>query len=532
MDANILELPDDVHSLRAMLLDRESALAQRDAQLTEQQQTIARLQRENQGLTHRLDLALRRIYGRSSERIDPAQLLLFGQTMRRAAQAVESLAQAQQAKTSGSDSRPKRRGHGRRPLPADLPRHRVEHAIDQTELICPCCDQPRVRIGEEISEQLDYTPASLFVIQHVRPKYACRQCEQGGVVTSEKPIDGQVIEKGLPGPGLVSHVITSKYCDHLPLYRQEAMLARHGVDVARSTMCGWMKAAADLLTPLARLMAKRIRQSKVIHTDDTPVPVQAPGRGKTKTGRLWVYLGDWQQPYTVFDYTPDRKRDGPVQWLQDFTGYLQADAFGGYDGMYVAGNIIEVACWAHCRRRYYDARNSDPSRAHHALAMIRLLYEVEREAKELDAKQRQQLRVARSQPLLEQFRGWMIEQRDDVLPKSPIGTAISYTLDNWDALVRYTTDGDLAIDNNAAERAIRPLVIGRKNYLTLGSDNGGLTAATLYSIVASAKRHGLDPFVYLRDVLATIGSTPVSQLDQFLPDRWRHEQLQQIAEGN
>jgi len=539
MDATLTcSLPDDVEMLRQLLRTRESQLQQRtlelqqrDAQLHEQQTTIAQLERENEGLTHRLSLALRKIYGRSSERIDPAQLLLFAQAMQQAAQAMEAVAEAQHAPSASGN---KRKGHGRRPLPADLPRHRIEHAVAAEELTCPCCDQPRVRIGEEVTEQLDYTPASLFVIQHVRPKYACRRCEEGGVVTAEKPTDGQVIDKGLPGPGLVAHVITSKYCDHAPLYRQESMLARHGVDIARSTMCGWMQAAADLLAPLVLLMAHRIRRSKVIHTDDTPVPVQQKSgqkTGKMKTGRLWVYLGDYDHPYTVFDYTPDRSRDGPTAWLKDFKGYLQADAFGGYDGIYVKGDIIEVACWAHARRKFYDSRHSDTQRAHHALALIRLLYDVERESKDLDAEQRLAMHQARSRPLLAQLRAWMTEQRDQVLPKSPMGTAIGYALNNWDALVRYSSDGDLAIDNNVAERAIRPLVIGRKNYLHMGSDTGGRTAAILYSVIASAKRHGLDPFVYLRDVLATIGSTPTSQLDQFLPDRWRDQQLQEIAEG-
>lgn len=540
MDATTLQLPDDVESLQAMvcereaslarhtsaLAQRESTLAQREAQLAEQRATIEQLQRLNEGLTHRLDLALRRLYGRSSERIDPAQLLLFGKSMQQAAQTMEALAEAQQAPSTSL----KRKGHGRRPLPGDLPRHRVEHPVAAEELSCPCCDQPRVRIGEEVSEQLDYTPASLFVIQHVRPKYACRRCEEGGVVTAEPPA-GQVIDKGLPGAGLVAHVITSKYGDHLPLYRQEAMLARHGVDIARSTMCGWMQASADLLAPLVQLMARRIRGSKVIHTDDTPVPVQDPGRGKTKTGRLWVYLGDPRNPYTVFDYTPSRSRDGPAAWLKDYEGYLHADAFGGYDGIYATQAIIELACWAHARRKFCDARTSDTARAHHVLAVIRLLYDVERDAKELDADERLALRQERSRPLLDQLHAWLLDEKDAVLPKSPMGGAIGYALNNWDALLRYTTDGDLAIDNNAAERAIRPLTVGRKNYLFLGSDTGGRTAAILYSLTATAKRHGLDPFVYLRDVLATIGSTPVSQLDQFLPDRWRAQQLEETVQG-
>lgn len=515
-----LQLPDEVEALKALVAE---------LQLTNEQ-----LQRENAGLSHRLDLALKRIYGRSSEKIDPGQLLLFGQTMAAAAQTVEALAEAQESDAGRPPASGGKKGHGRRPLPADLPRHRIEHEIDPAELTCPCCSKPRVKIGEDVSEQLDYTPASLFVIQHVRPKFACRQCEDGGVATAEKPAHFRgVIDKGLPGPGLVAHVITSKYADHQPLYRQESMLARHGVEIARSTMCGWMKAAADLLAPLVALMATCVRSSRVIHTDDTPVPVQDPGSGKTKTGRLWVYLGDGEHPYTVFDYTPSRSRDGPRNWLKDFRGYLQADAFGGYDGIYATQEIVEVACWAHARRKFYDARTSDAARAHQALAMIRLLYDVERDAKEkkLDAVQRQALRQERSLPLLEQLQPWLADELPGVLPKSPMGTAINYALNNWDALMRYTSDGDLAIDNNTAERAIRPLVVGRKNYLFVGSDQGGRTAAILYSLTASAKRHGLDPWVYLRDVLATVANTPVSQLGQFLPDRWKQQQLEEIAAG-
>ncbi len=546
MDAPRNSLSADLQTLRTMLhereaqlrqrddllRERESALALRQAQMAEQQQTIEQLQRLNQGLSHRLDIALRRLYGRSAEKIDPQQLLLFGQAMAQAADRVHALAHGQGHPEE--EPSPRSKGHGRRRLSErypDLPRHRLEHPVAPEDLICPCCDRPRVRIGEDVSEQLDYVPASLFVIQHVRPKLACPHCEEGGVVTAQKPVDGQVIDKGLPGPGLVAHVITSKYADHQPLYRLEGMLARHGVDLARSTMCGWMKGAADLAAPLVALMASRIRQSTVLHTDDTPVPVQDPGRGQTKTGRLWVYLGDDHGPYTVFDYTASRRRDGPHTWLKDYQGYLQADAFGGYDGIYATQNVVEVACWAHARRKFFDARATDSPRAHHALAMIRLLYDVERQAKDLDAPDRLALRQQRAVPVLTQLHDWLQLQRDQVLPKSPMGAAITYALNQGDALVRYATDagGVLAIDNNRAERAIRPLAVGRKNFLFLGSDTGGRTAAILYSLVASAKRHGLDPFVYLRDVLARIGATPISQLEPFLPDRWRQQQLDNLT---
>ena len=510
----------------AELAARDQALAARDAELAEQQQTIAELRRFNDALSHRLHLALRRVYGRMSERVDASQLLLFGELLGQAAAVIEKASAPPEAV-----GRPARRakGHGRQTLPDDLPRHRLEHPVTPEELSCPCCNGARVRIGEEISEQLDYAPASLFVVQHVRPKYACPHCEKGGVVTAERSSAGVVIAKGLPGPGLVAQVIVSKFCDHLPLHRQEAIFARHGVHLARSTQCGWCRGAADLLTPLVELMAREVRASRVIHTDDTPMPVQAKGRGRTRTGRLWVYLGDHEHPYITYEYTPSRRRDGPARWLENFKGYLQADAFGGYDGIYASREILEVACWAHARRKFHEARGSDPQRSHRALALIRLLYDVERDASELDAQGRMRMRQERSAPRLLELHGWLEQEREAVLPRSPLGSAISYALHNWEALTRYSTDGDLSIDNNAAERAIRPLAVGRKNYLFFGSDAGGRSGAVLYSVVASAQRHGLDPFVYLRDVLTTIGSTPLSKLEQYLPDRWKARQLQELA---
>ena len=417
-------LPDDVAALKALI--------------HEQQSTIAQLKRANDGLTHRMELLLRRLYGRSSERIDASQLLLFGQAVAgQDAQADKSTDE------NASAPRPSRkrngRGHGRRPLPEDLPRHRIEHPMDPVELTCPCCGDPRQRIGEWISEQLEYTPASFFVLQHVRGKYACKQCEEGGVATAETS-SPQVIEQGLPGPGLVAHVITSKYCDHLPLYRQEQMYTRHGVSLARSTMCGWLKEAAKLIEPLHALMCERIRQSKVMHTDDTPLPVQQTGRGKTKTGRLWVYLGDPRHPYTIYEYTPTRERDGPMNWLKDFTGYLQADAFGGYDGIYArsgGGEVIEVACWAHARRKFYDARLSDPARAHHAMGLIRQLYDIEAQAASMDATERYALRQREAVGVLDALEAWLKQEQEVVLPKAPIAQAIQYAMNHWDALRRY-----------------------------------------------------------------------------------------------
>jgi transposase len=486
--------------------------------------TLHAEQRENEQLRHRLDQLLRRLYGPRAERWDPNQPLLFGDAATPAAAEPTPVeapppapppAPAEQA-LSGNGVRT---GHGRRVLPGNLPRRRVEHDLSEADKPCPACGQERQRIGEEISEQLDYQPASLFVVEHARFKYACKHCQEH-VTIAAKP--AAPIDKGLPGPGLLAQVITSKYADHLPLHRLERIFARHGLELSRSTSCGWMAACAGLLMPLYAFMVSRVLASKVIHTDDTPVPVQDKDRDSTRQGRMWVYLGDRHHPYTVFAYTPNRQRDGPAEFLRSFRGYLQADAFGGYDGIYAGsqGAIVEVACWAHARRKFYEARTSDPARSHAALAWIGKLYDVEDRGKELTPLERAAWRQAQSRPLLTALRHWFDEQYQAVLPKSPMGQAIAYALSNWEALVRYTDDGDLAIDNNAAERALRAIAVGRKNWLFAGSDQGGKTAAVLFSVTATCQRHNIDPFAYLRDVLGRIASQPRDRLEELLPDRW------------
>jgi transposase len=412
-----------------------------------------------------------------------------------------------------------------------LPRVRLVHDVAQGQRACPECGHERHKIGEEISEQLDYQPASLFVVEHVRCSYACAKC-QGHVTTADKP--SQPIDKGLPGPGLLAHIITSKYGDHLPLHRQERIFARHGLELSRSTTCDWMAACADLLRPLYDAMVHEVLASRVLHTDDTVLPVQDENRDTTRQGRLWVYLGDRTHPYDVFDYTPNRSRDGPQRFLAGFEGYLQADAFGGYDGIYLAsqGKIVEVACNAHARRKFYDAQGSDAARSHAALAWYGRFYALEKEAKtriedeHLDGSAadevRHRLRQEQTLPLWTGFRTWLEEQRAVVLPKSPMGQAISYALGNWNALVRYTELGFLAIDNNVAEREMKKIAIGRKNFLFVGSDKGGRTAAVLFTFTSSCQRHNVDPFAYLRDVLdrLAVGNLPADELAQLLPGRW------------
>jgi hypothetical protein len=304
------------------------------------------------------------------------------------------------------------------------------------------------------------------------------------------------------------------------------------VELSRVTMCGWMRQSAELLGPLYDLMQRRVLASRVIHTDDTPVPVLDPSLPHTRTGRFWAYLGDGRNPYVVYDYTPSRKRDGPVEFLQGYGGYLQADAFGGYDGIYTAsrGKIVEVGCWAHVRRKFFEAKSVAPRLAHEALARIGELYAVEREAqqRELTADEIRDVRQSESLPRLAALHAWLERARDEVTPKHPLSQAARYALGNWTALVRYCEDGELAIDNNAAERAMRACAIGRKNWMFCGSDNGGRTAAVLFTMTASAKRHELDPFAWLADVLRRLprllASGPITDdpLQPLLPDVWRH----------
>jgi transposase len=513
------------------LLRRQQVLIrEREALIDEQRRTLAEMGREKQALLHRMAQLLRRLYGRRSERLDAAQLLLFGQAIEAAADAGaqaasgEAAAGATPAPDSLDSPAPRRgRPHGRRPLPAHLPRYRLEHPVAPEELTCPCgCT--RCLIGQVVTEQLEYAPASLFVLQHVRPKYACSDpaCTHSpAVVIADKP--PQPIEKGLPGPGLIAHVLTSKYADHQPLYRLEGILARHGVDLDRSTLGGWVEAAADLLLPLYALMASLVLGSRIIKTDDTTVPVLDKAKGQTRTARLWGYLGDDEHPANVFDYSPDHRNVWPVQFLAGYRGYLQADAYNGYDAVFAAGKVIEVGCMAHCRRKFHDAKDSDPIPAHQALAFIRQLYAVEDKAKGLDDAGRLALRQAESVPVLERMHAWLLEQQAHALPKSPLGQAVGYALNQWQALCRYSTDGTLDIDNNASERLMKLVALGRKNYLFAGSDEGGKRAAVLYSFVATCKRHGVDPQAWFTDVLARIPSTPLSQLEQFLPHRWKQD---------
>jgi transposase len=512
-----MPLPDDLESAHRLIRELLATLLQK-TYLTE------KLQRQ-------LEQLLRQIYGKRSEKLDPNQLLLFAREFLEAAEPAPEATPEPETIAEPVTAPAKRPspGHGRKPLPAHLVRKPVLHDVSLEERACPDCGVERRLIGEEVREQLEYVPASMIVLQHIRPKYACQSCQGNVVIAQRLP---EPIEKGLPGPGLMAQVVVSKYADHLPLYRQEGIFKRFGVDLSRSTMCDWMAAAADLLAPIVKAMLKRVLLSLVIQTDDTPVKVQDHDGKGIKTGRLWVYIGDWKNRFIVYDYTPDRSRDGPARVLNGFEGYLQADAYSAYDALYSNGKIVEVGCWMHARRRFYEARTSDPARSHLMLAWIAGLYQVEDDAKEARKKHpewddatwhayRYDLRPKRSKPIFDTIHTWLETEQPKVLPKSPIGEAIGYALNHWNALIRPLDAGFLEIDNGASERAMKPVALGRKNWLFAGSDEGGKTAATLMSLCATCKELGVEPFAYLRDVLERVSTHPHSRIEELLPDRWK-----------
>lgn len=508
-----LLVPDDLKCCQQALIATHEQLVATQRTLLESTQAHQALAERHEQLVEELRLLKRFVYGPRRERHgeDPRQQRLFDLP--------EEAVPAPPDESTVLPERTvaRRKGHGRQPLPKHLPRKRIEHDLPEDQKRCGC-GREKTRIGEDTSEQLEFVPASLFVQEHVYPKYACSCCKQG--VASSAPVS-QPIEKGLPGAGLLAYVIVSKYHDSLPLYRQQDILARQGVELSRSTLCGWMRASANLLEPLYLLLQARVLSSGVLWTDDTPTPVLDPLQDKTRTGRFWAYLGDVENPYTVYDFTLSRRRDGPAKFLKGFEGYLHADAYGGYDGIYAGSNgaIREVACWAHARRKFFDARHTAPAHAPVMLAMIGQLYEIEDRGRTLSVEERRALRERESAPVLDRIERWLAERALSVLPKNLLGQAIGYARNQWEALRRYTADGRLTIDNNPSERTLRLQAIGRKNWLFLGSEQGGNTAKVLFSVLASAKRHYVEPWSYLRDVLGILAEEP-SDLTPLLPDVW------------
>ena len=418
---------------------------------------------------------------------------------------------------------PRDRRRGKQPLPKELPREEIVIDVPAGQRTCEC-GQEKVVIGEDKSERLELIPARLFVKLYRRPKYACPCCRNGVVQAAlpAGPLGRAAVEAGL-----LAYLIVSKYADHLPLCRMERIFARHGIELPRARMCDWLLDAAHLLGPLYRRMRERLRGSKVLGVDETPLEMQTrEGNGKNDQCWLWVYRGDDAAPYTLFDFHASRGREGPREMLGDYKGFLQSDGYAVYPSLreeaVKEGRVAwtEVRCWAHARRKFVEAENSGDRRAGEAITLIAALYEVEKLGADLDPGKRLELRREKAITVLALLREWL-DARPEVLPKSPLGQAIAYTLDNWDALSIYTTDPRLPIDNNAVERAIRPVAVGRKNWLFAGSERGGNAAATWFTLIDSARRAGLNPYEYLRDVLTRIGEHPINGIDDLLPDRWQ-----------
>ena len=503
-------------------------------------ETLDKTQREHEGLQQRFDLLLRKLFGPKAERFDPSQPLLFPEMNDAESESttdsttIDTPVSSEPTEPDQADSSKKKpSGHGRKKLPSNLRRERVVHELSEVERQCSCCGGLREKFGEDTSEQLDYVPASLFVKVHVRCKYACKKCQEGVAVAAKPP---QFVEKGLPGPGLIAQIIASKYWDHLPLYRLERIFARHGVELARSTRCSWVRHAAEMLQPISDLMMSLVLQSRALHVDATSMPFQNLDiPGKVSSGLLWAYVGDRDHPFHVFDFCDDHSGKRIRELLDSYRGFLNADAHSVYDSLFAKPGrpIVEVGCWAHARRYFFDAKGNDVHRAHEMLARIRNLYAIEVEAKKFVASKNLtgpeadaeflRLRREKSTPAVTAIDQWLERERNAVLPKSLIGQAIQYASNHWQALTRFLQHGFLAIDNNVAENALRAIALGRKNWLFAGNDRGARTAATLFSLTSTCHRLGIDCFAYLRDAIDRLTRHPdadAETLRALLPDRW------------
>jgi transposase len=523
-------LPEDLERLQEMV---RALFAERD--LAYEALKLKTLEVEK--LKMQLARLRRRQFGQSSEKLahEIAQLELAIEEIEAGEGAAAPATVADTPETGGETDETtetsatvlaERHKPARRRLPDHLPRETVVHA---PAAACPDCGGAVRVLGEDKSEVLEYVPGHFKVIEHVRPKVSCRVCE----AIHQAPTATLPIERGRPGPGLLARVLIGKYCDHLPLYRQADIYARDGVALSRSTLAGWVGRAAFELRPLVEAVAAHVLAADKIHGDDTTVPVLAPGTGKTATGRLWTYVRDDRPfageapPAVFYCYSPDRKGIHPHQHLAGFRGILQADGYAGFGELYRSGTVSEVACWAHVRRKFFDIHKANGAPlALAALNRIGALYAIEEEARGLPPDIRRAIRLSRAGPLLDNLKAWFAASLARISGKSELAGAIRYASSRWIQLTRYRDDGRLEIDNNAAERAIRALVLGRKNWLFAGSDDGGERAAAIYTLIETAKLYHIDPEAWLRDVLARLATHPAKRIDELLPWHWAAAQDQ------
>jgi transposase len=520
---SVAALPDlnvfDVDALKALIVTQHERLLSTHDQLTATREQLLSRETEIEHLKLLIAKLQRMQFGRKSEKlqrqIEQLELRLEELEANRE-ETIPAEGQAAAPPILITITSPAAKA-ARRALPEHLPREIRQHEPKQAK--CDCGGELR-KLGEDVSEVLEYVPDHFKVIRHVRTKLSCTKCDC--IVQAAAP--SRPIARGVAGPGLLAHVLVSKYADHLPLYRQSEIYARHGVELERSTLADWVGGSAQLLEPLVEALRRYVLAAGKLHADDTPVPVLSPGNGTTKTGRLWTYVrddrpaADRAAPAVWFAYSPDRKGEHPERHLREFCGTLQADAYAGFNQLYENGRIQEAACWAHVRRKFYDLQQAHASpTATEALERISALYAIEKEIRGRPPEERCEIRQARAKPLLASLRRWFEMTLPKLSRKSDTTAAIRYALSRWDALLRYCDDGHIEIDNNAAERALRAVALGRKNYLFAGSDSGGERAAAIYSLIGSAKLNRLDPEAYLREVLSRIADHHISRISELLP---------------
>lgn len=532
------QLPNDAEKLKDIidelvplvwhLRGQVEELQQRNYQLEQQnlllQQQVAELQQQNAQLQQRVGdlegqiaLLKKEKFGKKSEKMTPQG--------------------GGSSSSTSNPTEPSKKHPGRQALPGNLPRVRVEYDLAEADRVCSLCQEPLTKIQEIVSEQLDVIPAQLQVKEHVRFKYACRHC-YGAIKTANIP--AQPIDKGLPSAALLSHILVNKFADHLPFYRQQRWFNRQQYTVSRSTLWGWEKNCAVALEPLVSCLKKELVAGDHLFSDDTPMPTLEKGLKRTKIGRIWAYTRrptEKQPALTVYEYTPDRKGEHPRSFLKDFRGHLQADAYSGFDQLFIKDSegkqeIKEVGCWSHTRRKFVDVITLDSaSITQDILKMIQSLYYVDRMIKVAgyDDEQRKWLRRKRSKPILKRIHRWLKTYQPRVAPKGKLGQAIGYALNHWRALTAFLGDGRLELDTNRVERAIKPIVIGRKNFLFMGGPKGGWAAAIMFSLIESCKQSNVDPYYYLEDVLQRLPTHPNKRIQELLPHHWKPRQALQLA---